>query len=133
MPSPKPRRYLPPVRTSISQECSVMPRDFGTHQRLKSSGFDQASNTRRAGALKVRVTTTSRSDFLTTVVRLPGDSLLLPASIGLLLALHLFENLVQFVEARVPELVVALDPRRDFLQPPCADPAGAYAPDFLGD
>jgi hypothetical protein len=58
-----------------------MPIDLGTHHRLKSSAFDQASNTRRAGASKDRVTTTSRSDFFTTVVRLPEGSLFLPASI----------------------------------------------------
>src|SRR5262245_54678209 len=68
MPSPNPRRYLPPVRTSISHEHSVMPMDFGTHQRLNSSGFDHASNTKRAGASKDRVTTTSRSDFRSTLV-----------------------------------------------------------------
>src|SRR5687768_14888931 len=60
-------RYLPPTRTSISQESRDMPIDFGTHHRLKSSGLVHASNTRRAGALKVRVTTTSRSDFRSTV------------------------------------------------------------------
>ena len=45
-----------------------MPIDFGTHQRLNSSGFDHASNTRRAGASNDRVTTTSRSDFRSTFV-----------------------------------------------------------------
>src|SRR5690606_4763023 len=62
------RRYLPPARTSISHERSVMPIDFGTHQRLNSSGLVHASKTIRAGPLKVRVTTTSRSDFRSTVV-----------------------------------------------------------------
>src|SRR4026209_1657884 len=75
------RRYLPPTRTSISQERRDMPIDFGTHHRLTSSGLVHASNTMRAGALKVRVTTSSRSDFRSTVVRFfmgvasrwPGD------------------------------------------------------------
>src|SRR5689334_19469837 len=117
MPSPKFRRYLPPVRTSISHERSVMPIDFGTHQRLNSSGFDHASNTRRAGASKVRVTTTSRSDFRSTVVRFrTGGSACFPASIGLLLPFQFFDDFVQRREACVPELVVFLDPRRHFLE-----------------
>src|SRR6188472_2178285 len=68
------RRYPPPVRASISHESSDMPIDLGTHHRLNSSGFVQASNTICAGALKVRVTTSSRSDVRSAVV-----------SIGLLL------------------------------------------------
>ena len=54
------RRYVPPTRTSISQDSRDRPNDFGTHHRLNSSGLVQASNTRRAGALKV-----SRDDELT--------------------------------------------------------------------
>jgi hypothetical protein len=46
-----------------------MPIDFGTHHRLNSSGFVHASNTMRAGPLKLRVTTSSRSDVRSTVVR----------------------------------------------------------------
>src|SRR5262249_4510661 len=129
MPSPKLRRYLPPVRTSISHDRSVMPIDFGTHHFLNSSGLDQASNTRRAGASNVRVTTTSRSDFLCTVVRL----LCSPASLLLLLAFQFFDALVQLAEPRVPELVIPLDPRRHFFQTARADPAGAYATDLLRD
>src|SRR6478609_9015542 len=112
MPSPKLRRYLPPVRTSISHDRSVMPIDFGSHHCLNSSGLDHASNTRRAGASNVRVTTTSRSDFLCTVVRLMAGSLCFLASIELLLAFQFFDDLVQLVEARVPELSMRLDPRR---------------------
>src|SRR5262245_24386158 len=52
-------RYVPPTRTSISQESSDKPNDLGTHQRWKSSALVHASNTMRAGALKVRVTTSS--------------------------------------------------------------------------
>src|SRR5262245_26567664 len=63
------RRYLPPVRTSSSHERSVMPMERGTHHLLNNSGLDHASNTSRAGASNVRVTTTSRSDFFCTVVR----------------------------------------------------------------
>src|SRR5688572_30045377 len=96
---PKTRRYLPPARTSSSQECRDMPIDFGTHHRLNSSGLVHASNTRRAGALKVRVTTTSRSDFRSTVVRffMGAGSVSLLASIHDLLLFQFFDNLVQLV------------------------------------
>ena len=46
-----------------------MPIDLGTHHCLNSSGLVHASNTMRAGPLKVRVTTSSRSDVRSTVVR----------------------------------------------------------------
>src|SRR5829696_2416157 len=98
---PNTRRYVPPMRTSISQESRDIPIDFGTHQRLNSSGLVHASNTMRAGALKVRVTTSSRSDFRSTVVRFfrGAGSLSLLASIDPLLPLQFFDNLVQLVEA----------------------------------
>lgn len=41
---------------------SVMPIDFGTHHCLNRAGVVQASYTRRAGPLIVRVTTSSRSE-----------------------------------------------------------------------
>src|SRR6266508_2166321 len=97
------RRYLPPTRTSISQESRDMPADFGTHHRLNSSGLVHASNTMRAGALKVRVTTSSRSDFRSTVVRfwffIGAGSVSLLASMDDLLVFQIFDNLVQLVEA----------------------------------
>src|SRR4051794_21175383 len=64
----KTRRDPPPARTSISQERRDIPIDFGPHHRLNRSGFVHASNTRCAGPSKVRVTTSSRSDFRSTVV-----------------------------------------------------------------
>src|SRR6202521_1030735 len=84
---PNTKRYVPPVRTSASQERKDTPNDFGAHHRLSSSGLVHASNTMRAGPLKVRVTTSSRSDFRSTVVRffMGVGSLSLLASIGLLL------------------------------------------------
>src|SRR5205823_4679952 len=84
---PNTRRYLPPTRTSISQESRDMPVDFGTHRRLNSSGLVHASNTMRAGPLKLRVTTSSRSDFRSTVVWffMGAGSLSLLASIDHLL------------------------------------------------
>ena len=44
-------------------------RRLGAHHRLSISGLVHASNTMRAGPLKVRVTTSSSSDFRSTVVR----------------------------------------------------------------
>src|SRR5580658_2433948 len=100
-PWPNSKRYLPPTRTSISQESSDMPVDFGTHHCLSSSGLVHASNTRRAGPLKVRVMTSSRSDFRSTVVRFftGVGSLSLLASIDLLLPFQSLDDLVQRVEA----------------------------------
>src|ERR1043165_4401553 len=94
------------------------PNDFGAHHRLSSSGLVQASNTTRAGALKARVTTSSRSDLRSTVVRsFPEEgSSFLVASIDLFPLFQFLDNFVQFVETRGPELAVALDPCRLFLQ-----------------
>src|SRR5512144_739344 len=61
-------RYVPPTRTSSSQERRERPNDFGTHHRLNNSGLVNASNTMRGGPLMVRLTTTSRSDVRSTVV-----------------------------------------------------------------
>src|SRR5258708_18597343 len=110
---PNTKRYLPPTRTSASQESRDTPNDFGTHHRLSSSGLVHASNTMRAGPLMVRVTTSSRSDFRSTVVRffMGVGSLSLLASIDLLLPFQFLDNPVQLVEACVPELAVPLYPR----------------------
>src|SRR5215468_2241865 len=106
---------------------------LGTHHRLNNSDLVHASNTNRAGALKVRVTTISRSDLRSTVVRLfvGAASILLLASIDLLLPFQFFDNHVQLVEACVPELTVPLDPCRLFLQPAQAEPAGSHSSDRL--
>src|SRR5262245_38365895 len=129
------RRYVPPTRTSISHESRDRPNDLGTHHRLNSSGLVHASNTMRAGPLKVRVTTNSRSDFRSTAVRffVAVGSLSLFASIDLLLPFQFLDNLVQLVEACVPELAVPLDPCRLFLQSAQAELASPYAPDLLRD
>src|SRR5215468_1896946 len=130
---PNAKRYPPPVRTSMSQERRNIPIDFGAHQSLNSSGLVHASNTMRAGALKVRVTTSSRSDFRSTVVGffICVASLSLLLSIDLLLPFQFLDNLVQQVEACVPELAVPLDPCGLFLQSARADLAGPHAPDLL--
>src|SRR6266566_4136150 len=127
------KRYLPPTRTSISQESRDIPIDFGTHHCLNSSGLAHASNTRRAGPLKVRVTTSSRSDFRSTVVRffMGATSLSLLASIDLLLPFQFLDKFVQLVEACGPELAVALDPRRLILEPARPQLAGPHATDLL--
>src|SRR5580698_700916 len=129
---PNSKRYLPPTRTSASQESRDTPVDFGAHHRLSSSGLVHASNTMRAGALKVRVTTSSRSDFRSTVVRFfVGGSLPLLASIDLFLPFQFLDNRVQLVEAVRPELSVPFDPCRLVLQPAQAELAGPHAPDLL--
>src|SRR3954468_7912548 len=112
------KRYVPPVRTSISQESRDRANDFGTHQRLNSSGLVQASNTMRAGPLKIRATTNSRSDVRSTVVRFftAVGSLSFFASIDLLLAFEFLDNIVQLLEAQLPELAVSFNPCRLFLQ-----------------
>src|ERR1700694_610742 len=132
-PWPNTKRYVPPTRTSASQESSDTPIDFGAHQRLSSSGLVHASNTMRAGPLKVRVTTSSHSDFRSTVVRffMGVASLSLLASIDLLLSFQFLDNLVQLVEACVPELAVPLEPCRLFLQSARAELAGPHAPELL--
>src|SRR5262245_46783124 len=102
----------------MSHESSDMPIDFGTHHRLNSSGLVHASNTTRAGPLTVRVTTSSRSDFRSTVVGffVGVNSLSLLASIDLLLPLQFFDNFVQLLETCVPELAIPFDPCPLFLQ-----------------
>src|SRR5450755_2048817 len=123
---PNSKRYLPPTRTSASQESRDTPVDFGAHHRWSSSGLVHASNTMRAGPLKVRATTTSRSDVRSAVVWFfMGAGLLsLFSSIGLFLPFQFLDNLVQRVEACGPELAVSFDPCRLFLQPAPAELAG---------
>src|SRR5580658_3381304 len=130
---PNSKRYRPPTRTSASQETRDMPVDFGAHHCLSSSGLVHASNTMRAGPLKVRVTTSSRSDFRSAVARffMGVSSLSLFASIDLLLPFQFLDNPVQLVEACVPELAVPLDPCHLFLQSTQAELAGPHAPDLL--
>src|SRR3990172_2744709 len=110
-PRSKTRRYPPPTRTSISQESRDMPIDFGTHHCLNSSGLVHASNKRCAGPLMVRVTTTSRSDFRSTVVLFFMGTLSLVASIDFVLPFQFGDNPIQLIEACVPELAVLLKPR----------------------
>src|SRR5215470_13328594 len=101
-PWPNTRRYFPPTRASSSQERRDAPHDLGTHHRLRSSGLVHASNTMRAGASKVRLTTSSRSDVRSAVVGFftgLGSFSLLAASIDLLLPFQFLDDLVQLLEA----------------------------------
>src|SRR3974377_2013680 len=100
------KRYVPPVRTSASQERKDTPKDFGAHHRLSSSGLVHGSKTIRAGPLKVRVTTSSRSDFRSTVVPYFVALILLSllSSIGFLLLFQFLDKLVQLVEECGPAL-----------------------------
>src|SRR5262249_12373383 len=127
------RRYVPPTRTSISHERRNMPIDLGAHHCLNSSGLVHASNTMRAGPLNVRVTTSSRSDVRSTVVRffigVASRSLL--ASIDFLLPFQALDTRVQRGDSGAQERVIPPDPRRLLLQPARADRAGPHAPDLL--
>src|ERR1700722_15110841 len=66
----------------------------------------------RAGALNVRVTTSSRSDRRSTVVVFvaTAGSLPFPTAMGLLLVLELFHELIQFLETFLPDAPVASEP-----------------------
>src|SRR6185369_13746586 len=86
----------------------------------------------RAGPLKVRVTTSARSDSRSTVVSFfMGTSLSLPAFIGLFPPLQFLNDLIQLVEARSPELAVPLDPCRLLSQLARPELAGPHAANFL--
>src|SRR5271163_3288053 len=98
---PSTKRYVPPVRASMSQEMTVMLMDLGVHHRMSSAGVVHAAKTMRAGALKVRVTNSSRSDLRPAVVGFfaAAGSLFAFASIGFLLLFQFLDNLVQRIEA----------------------------------
>src|SRR4028119_1001841 len=114
-------------------ECNVMPIDLGSHHCLKSSGFVHASKTRCAGPLNVRVTTISRSEVRSTLTGFgPTFGSLRVVSIHLLLPVKFFDHVIQRAEARVPQLLVPLDPPRYVLKTGHADPARAHPPNLLG-
>src|SRR3954462_4597488 len=82
----------------------------------------------RGGASKMRVTTSSRSDFRSALVRL---SLCFFSSIHLLLAFEFCDYLVQLVEARDPALAIRLDPGRLVVEAARPERARAHAPDLF--
>src|SRR5262245_58690621 len=95
-----------------------MPIDFGTHHRLSTSGLVHASNTMRAGLLKVRVTTSSRSDLRSTEVRflMGPDS---PSRFAFIelpfpFPFQFLDNPLQHVHACLQELAIPLDPSHHF-------------------
>src|SRR5713226_10054041 len=97
-------RKPPPTFRSTSQTASDQPR--GPNQRLRSSGLVNASQTRRRGASKTRVSTISRSVGVVTF-KVPVffiDSLRLSplASTRLLLGLELAEQRIQALERAFP-------------------------------
>ena len=95
-----------------------------------SSGLVHASNTMRAGALKVRVMTTSRSDFRSTVVSFFIGGSLSSCVHRFLLLFQFLDHLVELVEARAPQLAIAVDPRRDLVEPALAERARPHAADL---
>src|SRR5580658_3243207 len=118
----------------MSHESSDRPADFGTHQRWNNSGLLHASKTMCAGALNVRVTTSSRSDLRSTAVRFMAVGLpSFPSGICFLLVFQVLDNLVQRVEACVPEVTVPLDPCSFLLESAHAELAGPHAPNLLRD
>src|ERR1700692_4361777 len=113
----------------MSHESIDMPNDVGTHQRLNNSGLLHASKTMCAGALNVRVTSSSLSALRSTAVRFMAAGLpSFPSGICLLLAFQVLDNLVQRVEACAPEWAVPLDPGGLFFQRAHAKSAGSDAP-----
>jgi hypothetical protein len=96
-----------PVQTSILQEHAHRLRRPPPQERRLGPGLEH--DTRRG--VRIRVTTSSRSDFRSAVVRVfmwVGSLSLLP-SIGFLPPFQCLDNRVQLVEACVPELAVRLD------------------------
>src|SRR5436305_9897289 len=109
------KRKAPPGRTSIVHEGIVKP--CGPHQRTTRSGSVQALKTRRRGASKTRVRASSRS----------ADSVaaLVLAAMLPLLPLRLAQNVVQAIEALLPEASVVFEPVRSPLERTRLEPAGA--------
>src|SRR5580765_6175726 len=111
-----------------------MPSDSGTHQRINSSGMVQALKTSWTGPLKVRVTTSSRSEVRSVVVSSFMSARLFAriASIGFLLLLEFFDDGVERVEPFGPALAMAFDPGCLVGQGSGTQPAGADTTDLPG-
>src|SRR5207249_7688434 len=109
-----PKRKAPPGRTSISQKGVVKP--CGPHQRARCSGSVQALKTRRRGASKTRVMTSSRSSVWVAALVL--------ASTCLPLLFQLVQIILQAVKALLPEAAVVLQPVGGVFERPCPEPAG---------
>src|SRR5262249_7256562 len=79
------KRKPPPTLKSTSHTTSDQPR--GPNQRLSSSGLEKASKTRRRGASKTRLITTSRS---VGVVTFKVPVLFIAALLGRAWRVHVF-------------------------------------------
>src|SRR5713101_3497922 len=108
------KRKAPPWRTSILHEGIVKP--CGPHQRTTRSGSVQALKTRRRGASRTRVMTSSRSVDSMAALLLSAMSLLPP--------FQLAQIAFQAVEALFPETAIVLQPVRGVLQRTRLEPAG---------
>src|SRR5690606_37596395 len=86
-----------------------------------------------AGALNVRLTTISRSEVRSTVVRCfwAVGSLTFFASMERSLPFQLLDHVVQPFEARLPELVIPCYPLCFLLQATSSELAGSHSPHFL--
>src|SRR4051812_17302209 len=108
--------------------------DFGTHHCRNSSASVHASNTTSRGPSIVRVTTRSRSDVRSTVVR--SIVVVPPAPLGVSLHLPLppprRDALLQLAEPGAPQPPLPLDPRGLVLEAARAEPARPNASDLLG-
>src|SRR2546430_2665735 len=108
----------------MSQPVIVVPR--GPHQRRTCSGLLCASNTRRRGASKTRVSSISRSDFkvsvMTPTCRLIGFVLLLVTTCFLPF-LKLGQIGIELTETLVPDPAIGIHPVGSLLQPGRLEPA----------
>src|SRR2546422_667225 len=93
-------RKAPPGRTSILHEGIVKP--FGPHQRTRRSASVQALKTRRGGASKTRVMTSS--GFAVSAAGLVLAAMSPP------LRLQLLQIYIQPIEALLPESAIVLQP-----------------------
>src|SRR3954451_9958827 len=134
VPMSKVSRQPPPTLPSTLHDSSLSPIDAGTHHCRNSSASVQASNTTSRGPSIVRVTTSSRSDVRSIVVRsiAVGASAAFRVSIVPLLPSPLRDDLLQHVEPGVRQLALPLDPFRLFFESTRAKAARPHAPDLLG-
>src|SRR5262245_12205171 len=102
-------RYRPPSRRSTVHEVRFQPR--APYHRVSSGGWVNASKTSRAGAVKDRVSTISRSVGIVTV--------------SSVIALHLRQQRVEALVALLPVQPKVLQPRGDLLQGLWREPARA--------
>ena len=122
---PRPtKRHVPPTRRSISQTVTEYRSSRMPHQRLTCSGLVIASNTRCRGASNRRVSVISRSDGVVAL----NVSLFAARACGHVFFSFCFQFLqvvVEPIEARFPDVPVALGPVGDLLERAGLDAARA--------